>query len=106
VVGEVARPAGLIMDNNEKMTVIQAIALAGGTTSVAAMNSARLIRATSSGREEIQLPLKKMLASKQADMDLKPDDIIFVPASFGKKAARRSVEGAIALTTQVALYHP
>ncbi len=106
VVGEVARPAGLIMDNNEKMTVIQAIALAGGTTSVAAMNSARLIRATSKGRQEIQLPLKKMLSSKQADIDLQPDDIIFVPASFGKKAGRRTVEGAIALTTQVALYRP
>jgi polysaccharide export outer membrane protein len=106
VVGEVVRPAGLIMDNNEKMTVIQAIALAGGTTSVAAMNSARLIRATAKGREEVQLQLKKMLSSKQADIDLKPDDIIFVPTSFGKKAARRSAESALALTTQVALYHP
>lgn len=106
VVGEVARPAGLIMDNNEKMTVIQAIALAGGTTSVAAMNSARLIRSTPKGREEVPLPLKKMLSSKQADIDLKPDDIIFVPASFGKKAARRTAESAFALTQQVALYRP
>ena len=106
VVGEVARPSGLIMDNNEKMSVMQAIALAGGTTSVAAMNSAKLIRTTDKGREELELPLKKILYAKQADIDLKPDDIIFVPGSFGKKAARRSVESVLAVTQGLAIYHP
>ncbi len=68
VVGEVVRPSGLVMDNNEKMTAVQAIALAGGPTPIAAMNSARLIRTTATGREELQLPLKKMLSAKQADV--------------------------------------
>jgi polysaccharide biosynthesis/export protein len=106
VVGEVARPSGLIMDNNEKMTVIQAIALVGGTTSVAAMNNTKLIRASAKGREEVPLPLQKMIAGKHADMDLKPDDILFVPASFGKKAARRSAESALAITQSLAIYRP
>jgi len=106
VVGEVARPSGLVMDNYEKMTVMQAIALVGGTTSVAAMNNAKLIRTTASGRQEQELPLKKILYAKQADIDLKPDDIIFVPGSFGKKAAKRSVDSVIAVTQGLALYHP
>jgi polysaccharide export outer membrane protein len=106
VVGEVARPSGLVMDNYEKMTVMQAIALVGGTTSVAAMNNAKLIRTTATGREELELPLKKILYAKQADVDLKPDDIIFVPASFGKKAAKRSVDSVLAVTQGLALYHP
>jgi len=106
VVGEVQRPSGLVMDNNEKMTVMQAIALVGGPTSVAAMNNAKLIRTTATGREELQLPLKKMLSTKQADIDLKPDDIIFVPASFGKKAVKRSTESILAVTQQLAIYRP
>ena len=106
VVGEVQRPSGLVMDNNGRMTVMQAIALTGGPTSVAAMNSAKLIRTTATGREELELPLKRMLAAKQPDIDLKPDDIIFVPGSFGKKAAKRSVESVITVSQGLALYRP
>jgi polysaccharide biosynthesis/export protein len=106
VVGEVARPSGLIMDNNEKMTVMQAIALAGGPTPVAAMNSARLIRTTPTGREERPVPLNKILSTKLEDINLQPDDIIFVPASFGKKAASRSLNSILAVTQSLAIYHP
>ena len=106
VVGEVQRPAGLVMDNNEKMTVMQAIALVGGPTSVASMNKARLIRTTATGREEMHLKLNRMLSAKQADVDLKPEDIIFVPSSLGKKAARRTADTALAMTQTLAIYHP
>jgi len=106
VVGEVQRPSGLVMDNNEKLTVMQAIALTGGPTSVAAMNGAKLIRTTASGREELPLPLKKMLSTKQPDVDLKPDDIIFVPSSLGKKAAKRSVDSIMGITQTLAIYRP
>ncbi len=106
VVGEVQRPAGLVMDNNEKMTVMQAIALVGGPTPVAAMNSARLIRTTATGREEMHLKLNRMLSAKQADVNLQPEDIIFVPGSFGKKAAKRGAESAISITQTLAIAHP
>jgi polysaccharide biosynthesis/export protein len=107
IVGEVQRPAGLVMDNNEKLTVMQAIALVGGPTPVAAMNATKLIRTTASGgREEVPLPLKKMLAAKKADIDLKPDDIIFVPGSLGKKAAKRSLDSVVAVSQSLAIYHP
>ena len=106
VVGEVQRPSGLVMDNNERMTAMQAIALTGGPTPVAAMNSVKLIRTTASGREELELPLKKMLAAKEPDIDLKPDDIIFVPSSFGKKAAKRSMESILTVSQSLALYRP
>ena len=106
VVGEVLRPAGIVMDNYEKMTVMQAIALAGGPTSVASMNKARLIRKTPTGREEMPLQLNRMLAAKQPDIDLKPEDLIFVPGSLGKKAAKRGAESALAITQTLAIYHP
>ncbi|MFZ3214127.1 MAG: polysaccharide biosynthesis/export family protein [Terriglobales bacterium] len=106
VVGEVQRPAGIVMDNYEKMTVMQAIALVGGPTSVASMNKARLIRTTATGREEMPLKLNRMLSAKQADIALQPEDIIFVPGSLGKKAARRGAESALAMTQTLAIYHP
>ena len=106
VVGEVGRPSGLVMDNNEKMTVMQAIALAGGATPVAAMNSARLIRTTPSGRQELPLPLNKILSTKLDDVNLKPDDIIFAPASFGKKAANRSINSILGATQSLAIFRP
>lgn len=106
VVGEVQRPSGLVMDNNERLTVMQAIALTGGPTPVASMNGAKLIRTTTSGREELPLSLKKMLSTKQPDVDLKPDDIIFVPASLGKKAAKRSVDSVVSITQTLAIYRP
>ncbi len=106
VVGEVQRPAGLVMDNYEKMTVMQAIALVGGPTSVASMNGARLIRTTATGREEMHLKLNRMLSAKQADIPLQPEDIIFVPGSFGKKAAKRGAESALTITQTLAIYHP
>jgi len=73
---------------------------------VASMNKARLIRKTPTGREEMPLQLNRMLAAKQPDIDLKPEDLIFVPGSLGKKAAKRGAESALAITQTLAIYHP
>lgn len=70
------------------------------------MNSAKLIRTTATGREELQLPLKKMLSAKKPDVDLKPDDLILVAVSMDNKAAKRSVESVLALSQSLAIYHP
>ena len=88
VVGDVHRPSGVPMDNTN-MTVLQAIAMAEGTNSTAALNKAKLIRTTSSGTpQEIPLPLKDMLSSKVPDIRLQAEDIIFVPSSTAKKRRR------------------
>ena len=50
VLGDVARPGGYPMTNNDgTLTVLQAVAAAGGTASSAAPNSSRLIRRTAVG---------------------------------------------------------
>lgn len=104
VVGEVGRPSGLVMENNETMTVLQAIALAQGTTSMAALDRSKLIRKTPKGPVEIPIPLRKILAAKAPDVGLQPDDIVFVPGSPGKGFTRRGVEAIIAITTGLAVY--
>ncbi len=103
VVGDVHRPSGVPMDNTT-MTVLQAIAMAEGTNTTAALNKAKLIRRSSGVPQEIPLPLKDMLASKAPDVRLQAEDIVFVPSSTAKKAGVRTLEAIIQTATGVAMY--
>ena len=104
VVGDVGKPGGFLIDNNERLTVLQALALAQGTNRTAALNDSKLIRKSASGREEIPLPLKKILQNKSADLRLDDGDIVFIPASTGKTIGWRGIESAISVATGAAIY--
>jgi polysaccharide biosynthesis/export protein len=104
VVGAVGKPGGFTMDANEGLTVLQAIALAEGSKPEAALDKSKLIRKTSTGPEEIPIPLSKILTSKASDRKLQADDIVFVPSSAAKSAARRSLEAIVQTATGVAIY--
>jgi polysaccharide export outer membrane protein len=104
VVGDVGRPGGFIMDNNERITVLQVLALAQGVNRSAAMGSARIIRRTPQGPSEVQVPLKQMMAAKTSDMELQPEDILFIPGSAAKNVVRRSMESVMQVATGLAIY--
>ena len=104
VVGDVHQPGGFVMENDNGITVLQAIALAQGTNPTAALNAARLIRKTPEGREDVPLLLKKILTAKAPDLHLQPDDIVFVPGSLGKSAARRGAEAILQMATGVVIW--
>jgi polysaccharide biosynthesis/export protein len=91
VVGEVGRPSGFLMDS-DNLTVLKAIALAGGTTRLAKMNGVKIIRKGPGGMTLTPVELKKMLQAKVADLPLKADDILFVPSSTAKVISSRTVE--------------
>jgi len=107
VVGDVGRPSGLLVDNGS-LTVLQALALAGGTNRTAKMGGARIIRKSPAGMTETRLELKKMLEAKSPDVSLQADDILFVPVSGARLAASRTLEAALTLATTVSIYavHP
>lgn len=107
VVGDVGRPAGLLVDNGT-LTVLQALALAGGTNHTAKMSGVRIIRKGPTGMTETRLPLKKMLEAKAPDITLKADDILFVPLSGARVAAAESIQAAISAATGIAVIaaHP
>lgn len=105
VVGDVHLPSSIVLDRPE-LTVLQAIAMAQGTNPTAAANNAKLIRKTGSGRQELPLPLKKIIAGKSPDLALQADDIIFVPVSTGKVAAHRSLEAILQTASGIAIYRP
>lgn len=100
VVGEVNKPSGFLMENGS-LTVLKAIALAGGTTHTAALNNAKIIRKTPGGMEETPIPLKKILAAKAPDLPMQPEDVLFVPGSASKSAAARGLEAVLQAATAV-----
>jgi polysaccharide biosynthesis/export protein len=104
VVGDVHQPGGFVMENGNDITVLKAIALAQGTNPNAALNAARLIRKTPEGPKDVPLSLKQILAAKAPDLQLEPDDVVFVPSSAGKSAAKRGAEAILQMATGVAIW--
>ncbi|HXM94771.1 MAG TPA: polysaccharide biosynthesis/export family protein [Candidatus Dormibacteraeota bacterium] len=103
VVGDVAKPGGFLIENNDRLTVLQAIALAQGTNRTASLNHAKLIRKTDTGREEIPVPLKKILANNATDQMLADGDILFIPGSAAKNALR-AMETVLPSVASAAIY--
>jgi polysaccharide export outer membrane protein len=103
VVGEVSRPSGFLMSQGT-LTVLQAVALAGGTTSNAKLNDARILRKGPDGVSETPIQLKKILRAKAPDVPMRSDDILFVPTSQGKVFGKRGIEAALQVATGVTIY--
>lgn len=104
VVGQVRKPGGFLLKTNEDLSVLQALALAEGTTSTSAGKSARIIRTQSGKRMEIPVNLTRILAGKAADPVLQAKDILFVPNSAGKTALYRGAEAAVTITGGLIVY--
>lgn len=104
VVGDVVRPGGFLMENSERMTVLEAVALAQGVNRTAALGSAKVIRRNSGHPEEVKIPLKSIMAAKSNDVDLMPDDILFIPGSAAKGAAKRGMDSVIQIATSLAIF--
>jgi polysaccharide export outer membrane protein len=107
VVGDVGRPTGLLVDNGS-LTVLQALALAGGTNHTAKMSGTCIIRKGPTGMTETRVPLKKMLEAKAPDISLQADDILFVPLSGVRVAAGAGFTAAISAAVGLAVIaaHP
>jgi len=105
VVGEVRKPGGFVLEDRERITVLQALAMAEGLSGTAARGSARIIRRSQDGsRTEIPVDLSKVLKGKSQDVELAANDILFVPTSTGKAAAKRAADTAIATISGLFIY--
>jgi polysaccharide biosynthesis/export protein len=88
VLGDVGRPGGFIMQNNHSsLTVLQAVAMAGGTARSAVPSKARLIRKAGDGFQEIPIQLSAIQKGRQPDVQLQPDDVLYIPFSYLRNMA-------------------
>lgn len=79
--GEVQKPGALSFKSSERITLLAALANAGGPTERA--SSKIVIKRTRDGvSEEIPVDYKKLIAGKVSDVELRQGDVIVVKESF------------------------
>ncbi|MDQ6664105.1 MAG: polysaccharide biosynthesis/export family protein [Acidobacteriota bacterium] len=106
VIGEVKKPGGFTLKDQETVSIMQAVALADGYSKTAQPKKAKILRPAKGGAErtEIAINLDQVLDGKAKDVTLLPNDILFVPDNLPKSMAMRGVEAAIGIGTGLAIY--
>jgi polysaccharide biosynthesis/export protein len=105
VLGNVSKPGGFVLTDNESMSITKAIALAGGWDKTASLSSARVLRASGGAeREQIPLNVKKIMENKAPDLEMRPDDILYIPNSNGKMLGAMGLASAIGVGTGIAIW--
>lgn len=107
VVGAVTKPGGFILpEPSTGMSVVQAVSMAQGFTSVAATHSGLVIRQSSSesGRQIVRVDVAQMMTGKETDVQLAPNDILYIPESGTKKSLKVLGEVGMAAVEGVTIY--
>ena len=94
------------MTNNEsKMTMLEALALAGGVSKSAKQGAARLIRKNDSGSYADQkFSVGDLQEGKIPDIAMQPGDVVYIPFSFGRNMAVMGAGSIAASATSAAIY--
>jgi polysaccharide export outer membrane protein len=104
VLGDVGRPGGYTMTNNEgTISALELVARAGATNHTAVPSHAILIRKSSNGYNQTALALSDMQKGKRPDLLLQANDIIYVPFSYIRNFAMQG-SGIAASAASAAVY--
>lgn len=104
IMGDVSRPGGYaIATNDSRLTIMQAIAIAGSANKTSVRRHVRLIRTTVNGTVDIPVPLNKIEKGKAPDIALQANDILYVPFSWMKNTAMSS-SSIVSSTAGAAVY--
>ena len=107
IVGAVSKPGAFeVQDGRAGMTILQALALVGGTTSTAKMSKAVIVKQSADGtrRQTIRVNLTKVMRGKTNPPLLEGNDILFVPQSGFKAGMQKAGQAAVQAASEVAGY--
>ncbi len=105
VVGQVKTPSAIPLSSNSPVTVMRAIAMAGGLNFGAALSRVVVIRRTPDDQHvEIQMDLKKVMAGKERDIALASDDVLLVPTNGFKAGMAAGGAGIVGGATSGLVY--
>ncbi|HEV2485819.1 MAG TPA: polysaccharide biosynthesis/export family protein [Terracidiphilus sp.] len=92
VVGNVKHPGPFLITNDSESSVLKALAIAGGLDSFSS-NTAYIYRIDdSSGRKnEIPIPIKKILSRKSPDVPIYGNDMLYVPSANGQRVSAKAL---------------
>lgn len=106
VLGEVKKAGGFPVLSRESVTVLKAVSLAEGMEHTAAGKNARILRAAVDGGPKTEIPVNvdKILAGKDPDVELKANDILFIPNNVPRSVALRTAEAALTIGTGIVIW--
>jgi polysaccharide export outer membrane protein len=83
IIGEVTKPGAIELVQQQSVSIMQALAAAGGSTRTASLSKTIILHVNPDGvRTEVAIvDLKKIMEGKVKDLELIPGDIIVVPSS-------------------------
>jgi protein involved in polysaccharide export with SLBB domain len=94
------------LNDNENISALQALSMAGGATAYAALKNARILRPVQGAqdRQQIAVDLSRVIHGKVNDSALKADDILYVPGNMAKNVGVKAIEQAIQLGTGLIIW--
>ena len=104
VLGGVNRPGGYVMQESGNLSVLQAIAVAGGTGVTASIKSVYIMHRNQDNTTAwFEVPYKKMTEGKVADVQVHTNDVVFVPTSRLKNTLVNT-QSILAATASASIY--
>lgn len=86
VIGDVTKPGPFEYPKDQPIKLTRALAIAGGPTKTSKMNASALIRQGSNGPvTRLHLNLDNVLKGKEPDIDLLPNDLLYIPGSINRQ---------------------
>ena len=85
VLGEVAKPGSYDLPPESRLTILEAVSMAGGFTQIAARDRTKIIRTTPAGISQsiiVEISAITHKGEKDKDIPLEPNDVVYVPQSF------------------------
>jgi polysaccharide biosynthesis/export protein len=106
VLGAVNRPGGFVLSNDRtEMTTMKVLALAGGTTKIAKLDHAVIIRKDNQGKQtETEVDLKKVLRQQTEDLPMRASDVLYIPDDRVKEILLQALQTSLAVATAVVIY--
>ena len=104
VIGDVSHAGGFV--STGKLSVLQALSLAGGPEPNAKIKEARILRLQdgTDKRFQIAVNLNRMLKGEAEDLSMRPDDVLFVPHDTWKDFSTRALSASLGILTGITIY--
>ncbi|MFZ0338959.1 MAG: polysaccharide biosynthesis/export family protein [Terracidiphilus sp.] len=96
VLGDVKKPGAYYLTDGPDSSVLKALALSEGLDSFAGRTAYIYRREAGKGdRNEIAVPLRKIIERKAPDVNLQADDIFYIPNATGARASLKVLEASV-----------
>lgn len=104
VLGGVVRPGGFPIKDQEPISVLRAVSLAEGLDKESAPQRARVIREVAGIKTEIPIQIDQILKGRKQDVQLRPEDVLYIPSSKSKKVMNRTTEAVVQMATGLVIW--